>query len=130
MKMKKNKFNCDVNGGIMVMSALRYALGRHSYVPGAVMDWISLHWDNLDNNTKTVIVRDVFEYLYRDYAFKNDAQFMDVAGDYDNKEWNKFAIDKYWKLEYTLRKTVDQALNTDKDREIWFIENLYATQPE
>ena len=63
MKMKKNKFNCDVNGGIMVVSALRYALGRHTYVPGAVQDWISLHWDSLDCNTKVVIVRDVFEHI-------------------------------------------------------------------
>ena len=113
----------------MLMSALRYALGRHSYVPGAVQDWITLHWDSLDSNTKAIIVRDVFEYLYRDYSFKNDAQFMDVAGDYDNKEWQKFGIESYWKLEYTERKSVDQQLNGDKDREIWFIEKLYGTQP-
>ena len=129
MKTKKNKFNCDVNGGIMVTAALRYALGRHSYVPGAVQDWISLHWDSLDSNTKVVIVRDVFEYLYKDYSFKNDAQFMDVAGDYDNKEWNKFGIDKYWQLEYIERKSVDEQLNSDKDRARWFAERLYGTQP-
>ena len=38
MKTKKPNFNCDVNGGIMVTSALRYALGRMTYVPGAVQD--------------------------------------------------------------------------------------------
>jgi len=126
---KQSKFNCDLNGGIMVIAALRYALGRHSYVPGSVIDWISLHWNSLDSNTKVVIVRDVFEYLYRDYSFKNDAQFIDVAGDYDNKEWSRFGIDKYWKLEYTDRKNVDQELNSNKDRAVWFAEKLYGTQP-
>ena len=124
MKTKQNKFDCNTNGSIMVMAALRYALGRNSYVSGAVIDWISLHWDSLDSNTKVVIVRDVFEYLYRDYSFRNDAQFMDIAGDYDNKEWNKFGIDKYWKLEYTDRKNVDQELNSNKDRAVWFAEKL------
>jgi hypothetical protein len=129
MKTKKNTFNCDLNGGIMVVSALRYALGRHTYVPGAVIDWISLHWDSLDSNTKTIIVRDVFEYLYRDYSFKNDAQFIDVAGDYDNKEWSNFGVDKYWKLDYNERKSVDLDLTSDKDRARWFAERLYGTQP-
>jgi hypothetical protein len=129
VKTKQNKFDCNTNGSIMVMAALRYALGRNSYVSGAVIDWISLHWDSLDSNTKVVIVRDVFEYLYRDYSFKNDAQFIDVAGDYDNKEWSRFGIDKYWKLEYTDRKNVDQELNSNKDRAVWFAEKLYGTQP-
>jgi len=77
--MNKNHFNCDTNGSIMVVSALRHSLGRHTYVPEAVQDWITDHWDNLDSNTKTVVVRDVFEYLYEDYCFKNDAQFVDAA---------------------------------------------------
>jgi hypothetical protein len=64
-----------------------------------------------------------------DYSFKNDAQFIDVAGDYDNKEWSRFGIDNYWKLEYTDRKNVDQELNSNKDRAVWFVEKLYGTQP-
>jgi hypothetical protein len=129
MKTKKPKFNCDTNGGIMVMAALRYALGRHSYVPGSVQDWISDHWNNLDRNTKTVIVRDVFEHLYDEYR-KNRDENCPFFGDYDTKTWEKFGIDKYWKLEYTDRKTVDQQIGYDKNRAIWFAERLYGTQPE
>lgn len=55
-KNKKPSFNCDVNGGIMVTAALRYSLGRMTYVPGAVQDWIKNHWDSLDSNTKCLIV--------------------------------------------------------------------------
>lgn len=124
MKTKQNKFHCDTNGSIMVTAALRYALGRHSYVPRAVIDWISLYWDTLDSNTKTVIVRDVFEYLYDEHKKDFDSEF----GDWDNKEWNKFGIDKYWKLEYTERKSVDAELNSNKDRARWFAEILYSTK--
>jgi len=129
MSKAKNKFNCDVNGSIMVTAALRYALGRNTYVPGAVIDWINAHWENLDGNTKTVIVRDVFEYLYKDYCFRNDAKFTDVAGDYDLKNWEKFGIENYWKLEYNERKDVDQQINSNKERSVWFVEKLYGTQP-
>ena len=127
-KVKKPKFNCNTNGGIMVIAALRYALGRHTYVPGAVQDWISLHWDSLDSNTKVVIVRDVFEHIYDEKRSKY-ASASGAIGQYDLSTWEKFGVDKYWKLEYTDRKNVDQELNSNKDLAIWFAERLYGTQP-
>jgi len=128
MRTKKNKFNCDLNGGIMVMAALRYALGRHTYVPESVQDWITYHWDDLDNSTKTVIVRDVFEHIY-DESKSKYALASGAIAQYDLSTWEKFGVDKYWKLEYTDRKNVDQELNRDKDRAIWFAKRLYGTQP-
>jgi hypothetical protein len=124
----QNRFNCDLNGSIMVMSALRYALGRHTYVPGAVQDWISDNWDSLDSNTKTVIVRDVFEYIYDEKRSKYASASGDI-GQYDLSTWEKFGVDKYWKLDYTERKNVDQELNSNQDRARWFAERLYGTQP-
>lgn len=124
-KTKKSpKFNCDTNGSIMVTAALRYALGRHSYVPGAVMDWITDHWADLDSNTKTIIVRDVFEYIYDEKRSKF-ASASGAIGQYDLCSWEKFAIDTYWKLEYNERKCVDQDLTSNKDRAVWFAERLY-----
>jgi hypothetical protein len=128
MRTKKNKFNCDINGGIMVVAALRYALGRHTYVPGAVQDWIGLHWDSLDSNTKTVIVRDVFEHIYDEKRSKC-ASASGAIGKYDLYNWEKFAIETYWKLDYSDRKNVDQEMNNDKNCAIWFAEKLYGTQP-
>ena len=126
MKTKKNKFNCDTNGGIMVTAALRYALGRHTYVPGAVIDWISLHWDSLNSNTKVVIVRDVFEHIYDE---NKPSSYRTSMTDYDLSTWEKFGVDKYWKLDYNERKSVDLDLTSDKDRARWFAERLYGTQP-
>jgi hypothetical protein len=122
----------------MVVAALRYALGRHTYVPGAVIDWISLHWDSLNTNTKTVIVHDVFEYLFQ--TFQTAKAVVDkpehyptnaknLFDNYDLKEWEKFAIKTYWKLDYSDRKNVDQEMNNGKNCAIWFAEKLYGTQP-
>lgn len=126
MKKKQSKFNCDLNGSIMVMSALRYSLGRHTYVPGAVQDWISDNWDSLNSNTKVVIVRDVFEHMYNE---NKPSSCRNSMTDYDLSTWEKFGIDKYWKLDYNERKSVDLNLTSDKDRARWFAERLYGTQP-
>ena len=125
-KIKKSKFNCDTNGGIMVVSALRYALGSHTYVPGAVQDWISLHWDSLVSNTKVVIVRDVFDHIYDE----NKSKYVLASGAmarYDLSTWEKFGIEHYWKLDYNERKSVD--MNFSGDKSVWLVEQLYGTQP-
>jgi len=125
MKTKKSKFNCDTNGGIMVVSALRYALGRHTYVPGAVIDWISLHWDSLDSNTKVVIVRDVFDHIYDEKRSPYQSA-SGAIGQYDLSTWEKFGIKHYWKLDYNERKSVDMNFNGDKS--VWLVEKLHGTQ--
>ena len=107
---KKPQFNCDVNGGIMVTCALRYALGRMTYVPGAVQDWIKTYWKDLDSNTKFVIVRDVFDHLYHEYKSKEEQPF----GGYDLTEWERFAIDRYWVLSYDERKSIYRDWETDR----------------
>ena len=114
---KRPQFNCDVNGGIMVVSALRYSLGRMTYVPGAVQDWIKTHWDSLDSNTRFVIVRDVFDYLYDD--FRTGGKMVAPFNGYDIKEWEKFGIDRYWSLSYDERKSVDTALGSKSGNAKW-----------
>jgi len=136
MKTKKNNkpsFNCDVNGGVMVTCALRYSLGRMTYVPGAVQDWIKTYWDDLDSNTKFVAVRDVFEYLYDNYRARNDSQFLDAVSDYDAREWEKFAIDRYWALSYDERKSIDLDLGRRSGNSEWlkiWMPKLYENRHE
>ena len=115
--VKRPKFNCDVNGGIMVVAALRYALGRMTYVPGAVQDWIKTHWDSLDSNTRFVIVRDVFDHLFDD--FRTSGKMHAPFNGYDIKEWEKFAIDRYWSLSYDERKSVDTDLGSKSGNAKW-----------
>lgn len=118
MKKTKNKlsFSCDVNGSIMVVSALRYALGRMTYVPGAVQDWIKTYWDSLDNNTKYNILKDVFDHLHEESESTAETLF----GGYDLKEWEKFGIDRYWSLDYDSRKAVDHYFSNSTIRKSWY----------
>lgn len=128
---KKSKFDCDVNGGIMVTCALRYALGRMTYVPGAIQDWIRNYWDDLDSNTKFVIVRDVFDYLYDD--FRTSGKMVAPFGGYDIKEWEKFAIDRYWALSYDERKNIDMDLGSKSGNTKWltiWMPKLYENRHE
>jgi hypothetical protein len=120
-KTKIKKFDCDTNGSIMVVAALRYALGRHTYVPGAVQDWISLYWDSLDSNTKIVILRDVFEHLYDD---SRPSAYRTSMTDYDLSTWRKFGIEHYWKLDYNERKNLEQHILADKNRVIWYTQEI------
>ena len=126
---KKPSFNCDVNGAIIVTCALRYALGRMTYVPGAVQDWIKTYWDSLDSNTKFVIVRDVFDYLYHEYK-SNEKEYF---SGYDLKEWERFAIDRYWVLSYDERKNIDMYLGTSSGNAKWltiWMPKLYENKHE
>ena len=120
-KTKIKKFDCDTNGSIMVVAALRYALGRHTYVPGAVQDWISLYWNSLDSNTKIVILRDVFEHLYDD---SRPSAYRTSMTDYDLSTWRKFGIEHYWKLDYNERKNLEQHILADKNRVIWYTQEI------
>ena len=131
MKTKKPNFNCDVNGGIMVTSALRYALGRMTYVPGAVQDWIKTHWDSLDSNTRFVIVRDVFDYLFDN--FRTGGKMHAPFNGYDIKEWERFAIDRYWALSYDDRKNIDIYLGSKSGNSKWltvWMPKLYENRHE
>lgn len=123
MKKKQSKFNCDLNGSIMVMSALRYSLGRHTYVPGAVQDWISDNWDSLNSNTKVVIVRDVFEHMYDE---NKPSSCRNSMTDYDLSTWENFAIQRYWQLNYDERKSVEQQILNDTKRVIWYTQQMMA----
>ena len=128
---KKPSFNCDVNGGIMVTCALRYALGRMTYVPGAIQDWIKTYWDDLDTNTRFVIVRDVFDYLYDD--FRTSGKMATPFNGYDIKEWERFAIDRYWALSYDERKNIDMDLGSKSGNTKWltvWMPKLYENRHE
>ena len=113
---KRPQFDCDVNGSIMVTCALRYALGRMTYVPGAVQDWIKTYWDSLDSNTKFNILKDVYDHLHEEYESKNEPLFCG----YDLQEWEKFGIDRYWNLDYNGRKAVDFYFTGSNTRKDWY----------
>ena len=53
--------NCiyDDDFGCIINSALRYAIGRHTYMPSVVMDFVRKHIDMLDSRTVSVMIQDI-----------------------------------------------------------------------
>ena len=43
----------------LVTSAVRYARGRATYVVQETCEWVTDHWEQLSDNTRAVIARDV-----------------------------------------------------------------------
>ena len=56
-------FCFDDDFGCIVNSALRYAIGRHTYMPGVVRDFIRKYMNVLDSRTLVVAIRDIDEEL-------------------------------------------------------------------
>ncbi len=69
----------------MLISAVRYALGRATYIVGTTTDEVKRVWVDLSENTRTVIRRDVSEAIDRgqvgmemdDSRWRNLIAFMD-----------------------------------------------------
>lgn len=78
----------------MLISAVRYALGRATYIVGTTTDEVKRVWGELSENTRMVIRRDVCEALDRgqvgmemdDSRWRHLIAFID---DYNVKESSK-----------------------------------------
>lgn len=62
----------DTDFHIILLSALRYALHRHSYVPSTVAGYIARNWASIPSNTQNLIIRDLQEHLaaHADWQFE------------------------------------------------------------
>lgn len=68
----------------LVIGAVRYARGRATYVVKETVDWVIKHWDELTDNTRYVIARDVAEECeYRDNTPRS------VLSEIDDPDWNR-----------------------------------------
>ena len=68
----------------LVIGAVRYARGRATYVVKETVDWVINHWDDLSENTRYVIARDVREEC--DYR---QATPRSVLSEIDDPDWQR-----------------------------------------
>ena len=83
----------DDFGGAVLNCAVRYALGRASYMPGLVMDEIRPMLPDCNDKTLHVFVQDISEWL----AMNKRAESF-VSDNYWN-EWERFREDVMRELE-------------------------------
>ena len=55
----------DTNESVIIMSAVRYMLGRSSCGVGSVCDYLIANKDRLTKSNKKVIIRDIHERIER-----------------------------------------------------------------
>ena len=60
----------DLNYQIIVVGAVRYALGRRTYVVGATVEYVLANIENLTRETRKTIVRDIQEQ--KDLGWETD----------------------------------------------------------
>lgn len=70
--------------GWVVVSAVRYALGRKTYIVGMTVDLVINLWPDLDDGTRQIILRDVGEELA---LWQRVPDFAPHQCDVD--EWNR-----------------------------------------
>ena len=85
-------------GGHVAVSAVRYCLGRRTYIVSECQEWLCEIWGELPEKAKTIIQRDV------EQAFKNDDEDRANGKDYralgydcDRRCWEQ--VRKLWRNE-------------------------------
>jgi hypothetical protein len=72
--------------GLMVTAAVRYCIGRRSYIVSDCADWILANWGDWPENVKTIIQRDIEQEFDRDVQNPN---WKPIGDDCDKREWEK-----------------------------------------
>lgn len=70
---------------LMIVSAVRYALNRHSYMVGVTQDYIKNNWTNL-TSIHWCILRDIREHIQDNMIGVKDVESL-YKSDYDLLSW-------------------------------------------
>ena len=86
-------WGCD---GLMALAALRYCLGRMTYIVGDCERWIFANWGHFPESVKKLIQRDLEEEFARDDEARADGREHKPLGhDCDRAAWER--VRTLWK---------------------------------
>ena len=57
----KTKIDISDHFDSVLICAVRYCLGRQSYMPGLIQDWIMAHPEAVNSHAKAIILQDITE---------------------------------------------------------------------
>lgn len=103
-----------VDEGILVY-ALRYVLGRHSYAPSDVSSALQTHWGELSHGTRTVIKRDIARFLEEESGKANN----------ENEAFDTLDLNRWkWLLDWMNHEDEgfekEDGLDAEEASERWF----------
>lgn len=69
----------DCNESVVIMSAVRYMLGRSSYGVGCVVDYVKSQKDRLTQSNKEAIIRDITERIAEQEEITYQKDWLDLV---------------------------------------------------
>ena len=73
---------------LMALAAVRYCLGRMSYIVGDCCEWLPRVWPHIKPSMRTIIARDIDEAIRRDSeARARGDEHLPLGMDFDRAEW-------------------------------------------
>ena len=75
---------------LMAIAAVRYCMGRSTYIVGDCVDWMIQHWSKWSPNCRAVIARDLnAEFRRDDEARERGDEYKPLGWDCDRREWER-----------------------------------------
>lgn len=99
---------------LMATAAMRYCLGRQTYIVSSCHDWIRATWDQFDRNTQNVMLRDMIDAICRDMA----------GADMDRRGWQKLTVELLGRIDDPQLYWLLGALWCGSDRPAWLDEAI------
>ena len=76
--------------GLMALAAVRYCIGRMTYITNDCADWLCSVWPKLPENVKAIVQRDVEEAFARDDEDRAEKRDYKTLGhDCDRADWER-----------------------------------------
>lgn len=125
MRRRKNKvIPVDSDYEFILIASMRYVIGRRSYAPSLVANYIKKHWNDISDNCKFVLQRDLqyeIDQANRYIAtqeLKNNSS--GCGGDSDDENCS------FQEKRYTIPKY--DPLGSKYDREMWIDMNKWMKE--
>lgn len=81
--------------GLIATAAVRYCIGRMTYMPGVCADWLEIVWERLPPRVREIIRRDVEEAIAQDDKDRAEGRQRKRLGwDCDRETWLR--VRKLW----------------------------------
>jgi hypothetical protein len=75
---------------LMAMATVRYCLGRMTYIVSDCADWLIEHWENIAENTREIIKRDIEEAFEQDDDDREKGrEYKRLGHDADRQQWER-----------------------------------------
>ena len=78
---------------LMAIAAVRYCLGRMTYITADCADWLLDQWPNIRESARAVIQRDIEEAFERDDGDRAEGALYKALGwDCDRRAWERVRV--------------------------------------